>query len=685
MTREARRRGPATGQSRLYGDPIYVAVQLLVLFKVAVVLFAFYPPALDAFNLTKSVVSHVTALVLAALLVWLFARYGKSVFSVSPIHVAVLGIVVAFAVATLFAVDQTLALFGASRRYVGLAQVLDNAVLFLAVATVFRTERDRARLAIGLLIAAVPITVYGLVQSSGRDLVTYVEGPLTRPIAAFGQPDTAGAYFGIAAACALACAVWPWSPAARRTRIACGALGIAATACGVLTGSRGSLLAMGAGLAGLFLVVLLGRYRPALTLRTAALAVVGSGSLLALIGGAMLVRLAPALGVSVESRIEIWQTSLRAIAMSPLVGVGPDNFVAVYPVLHDIRSVALTGGEMQNSTHDFLLYAATSAGVLGLVAVLSVIVLTAAFALRAATRRDPSALVFVVIASYVAQGAITITDVSIEWVPFVAAGLVAATWVVEPKRRVLIPTSGPTSAAIVGVAALAVAVFLGQAQFSRIAASEAQRAAQGPTGASQPLVALNQARAAIQLDGTRAEYWATFGGVLSQAGNPSAAGNAYEEATHRQPWNPLFWRNLALTYVARRDEPHSVQFLQRAVAADPFDVSAHDLLARLAYNQGDWQTAFDEGALAVRILPSNPDLFDAPVRAAVQLGRLTEAEDMLKTGLAKHETAHLRVLLASVYSAVGRRADAIAELDRALALAPGDAEATQLRQQLVTQ
>ena len=159
MTKEVRRRGPAAGQSGVSGDPISGAAQLLVVFKVAVVLFAFYPPALDAFSLTKSVVSHVTALVLGALLIWLFARYGRKVISPSPVHLAVLGLVAAFAIATPFAVDQTIALFGASRRYLGLAQVLDDAVLFLAVATLFRTKRDQARLAVGLLVAAVPLTL----------------------------------------------------------------------------------------------------------------------------------------------------------------------------------------------------------------------------------------------------------------------------------------------------------------------------------------------------------------------------------------------------------------------------------------------------------------------------------------------------------------------------------------------
>jgi Tfp pilus assembly protein PilF len=58
---------------------------------------------------------------------------------------------------------------------------------------------------------------------------------------------------------------------------------------------------------------------------------------------------------------------------------------------------------------------------------------------------------------------------------------------------------------------------------------------------------------------------------------------------------------------------------------------------------------------------------------------------MLRTGIAQHETAHLHVLLAVIYLSAGRRPEALAELDRALTLAPGDADAQQLRQQVLAQ
>jgi tetratricopeptide (TPR) repeat protein len=286
--------------------------------------------------------------------------------------------------------------------------------------------------------------------------------------------------------------------------------------------------------------------------------------------------------------------------------------------------------------------------------------------------------------AYVAQGTVTITDISLEWVPFVAAGVAAAAWSAPASVRALRPIDGALGAVIIGALAMVAALFIAQSQFPRIAASEAQGAAQVLRTANKPL-ALDYARLALQLDGSRPEYWATFAGVLSDFGNSGAAGSAFQEAAQRQPWSPLYWRDLAITYIARNDEPHAIQYLERAISSDPFDVSSHDLLARLAYNKGDWQRAFDEGALAVRILPSNQDLYDAPVRAAIPLKRLSDAESMLRTGIAQHETAHLHVLLAVIYSSSGRRPEALAELDKALTLAPGDTDAQQLRQQVLAQ
>jgi tetratricopeptide (TPR) repeat protein len=137
--------------------------------------------------------------------------------------------------------------------------------------------------------------------------------------------------------------------------------------------------------------------------------------------------------------------------------------------------------------------------------------------------------------------------------------------------------------------------------------------------------------------------------------------------------------------MAQGNEAGARPYLERAIGADPYDVLAHDLSARLAFNAGEWQRALAEGSLAVRLYPKNVDEYEAPVRAAIKLQDWQRAESLTTQAIAQRETPHLRVLLALVYADSGRRADALAQVDRALALAPGDAEATELRKQIAPQ
>ena len=173
-----------------------------------------------------------------------------------------------------------------------------------------------------------------------------------------------------------------------------------------------------------------------------------------------------------------------------------------------------------------------------------------------------------------------------------------------------------------------------------------------------------------------------FATALQSAGNPGEARAAYQEAAQREPWNPLYWQDIALTYLAENDEVHASTALDRSIAADPYGAASRDLAARLAFNMGDWGRALAEGELAVQIDPRNLDEYEAPVRAAIHLQNWQTAESLLRTGLAQKETAHLHVLLALVYADSGKHSDAVTEIARALALAPGDPEATQLQQQI---
>jgi putative inorganic carbon (HCO3(-)) transporter len=669
-------------ESLISSDPVFAAAQLLVLLKLAIVVFVFYPPASDSFALIKSVMSHVTALGLLACLVWLGVRHRHAIVRITPIHVAMLGLVVAFVLATPFAVDRTIALFGVPRRYLGLDQVLDDALLFAAVALLFPLARDRARLAFGLVAIGAVVCAYGLVQLTGHDFVRYVENPGTRPIGAFGQPDTAAAFFGMFAVSTLAVAAWPWSRVTRLLRLIAAAAALSAIVLGQATGARAFLIAFAGGLVGAAVIGVMARV--GLRWDTRRLAVVTSTLMLALAASfiSLAPGLAPRFGLSGESRLEIWGTAVRAIAQRPVLGVGPDNFAAVYPALHDIRSIVFSSTELQNSTHNLFLYVATSSGILGLITLAAVLVLTVVRAVRAAADRQADALVLVLVAAYVGQGLVTITDMGLEWIPFVAAGLAAASWPGGAVSRARAATGPASQAATAALLTLAAAVVLALGQFTRIQASQLTGDAQAALGANLPLIAVDRAGQALRIDNTRAETWGLFGTALSQAGNPSAAGSAFEEATSRAPWNPTYWRDLALTHAARGDAVRAMSYLERTLAADPYDLAANDLLARLAFNAGNWQRALEAGSLAVRLDPADIGKYEAPARAAIKLQLWQRAEDLLKAAIAQKDTAHLRVLLATVYVGMGRIPDAAAQVDLALAVEPGNQEATELKKQI---
>jgi O-antigen ligase/Flp pilus assembly protein TadD len=662
-------------------DLLVRAAQLLVVLKIALVIYVFYPPAADSFALTKSSVSHVSALALAGVLIAMAIRDRRSLV-ITPVHLAVLALLCAFALSTAFALDQTIALFGTWRRYLGLDQLLDHAALFVGVATVFRTRRERGLLAFGLLAIAVPVCVYGAMQWTGHDFVRYIEAPGSRPIGTFGQPDTAGAFFGVVAASGAAFACWPWARWGIMSRILAGALAAVAISIGYATDTRGTFIGLGGGVAGFALISLVAWSGLELDSRRTTVAV-AAGAVLAALGLFIAApALAPLFGGSGESRLEIWQTAVRAVAARPLLGVGPDNFTAAYPSLHDIRSAMVSSSELQNSTHNAALYIATSSGLLGLLAWTAMLVLTISRGIQAAAARDPDALLVVFVAAYLGQGLVTISDLGLEWMPFVAAGLAAASW----RERPITDASGPRtpwgSVLTFGAVALIAFAFLAQAQLSRLVGSQAVAGANALLASGRALPAVDYASQVVQADNRRAEHWGLFGTTLQAAGNPGAARAAYQEAAQREPWNPLYWQNIALTYLAENDEVHAVTAVDRSIAADPYGAGSRDLAARLAFNKGDWARALTDGTLAIQIDPRNLDEYEAPVRAAIHLQDWAQAESLLRTGLTEKETAHLHVLLALVYADSGRHSEAVTEIARALALAPGDPEATQLQQQI---
>lgn len=645
----------------------------------------FDPQAFDTFTLPKSAASHACSYVLAALLAWLFLKYGPGLFVWSPIHLAMGAVVVSFILATAFALDREVALFGAWRRYLGLTQMLDNGITYIAASVLFPTLSDVKRLFAVAAAALVPVVAYAVAQQHGVDPVSYVQDTL-RPPSTLGNPDMLGGYLSIAVCTTFGAAVVLWRPLGWPGRILLVAAAAACLATFLSTNVRSGVLGLLGGFLALVAVLLL---RPDAARRVSLAivllcAVIASVAIIASPVWPRLITLAS--DRSVLARDEYWETAEKAIWDRPLLGDGPDSYAVVYPSLRAERSVAISGLELQTSTHNWFLYAATSAGLAGALAMVVFIAFVVAGGLRLA-RRGPLGLCLIPVVALLSQGLTVPDDLGTGWILWVCAGLVAA-WTGrrlsdERWRRLSYDRRWLPAAA--GVILLAASAWGISNARLRVLASEAMLRSESLVAAHRGSDAVPQIREALLFDPRRPEHWSAFGVALGAAGNPSAAAAAFEEAAARAPWHPLYWRNLALMRLAQGDGTAAFGAAEKSTRADPYDAESRDLLARLAFARGDYARAVDEGERAVHLAPGNIAAYDAPVRASIRLRQWDRAERMLNGGLATTQPLHLRVLRAELLLAQDRRIEARLELDAVLAQDPRNAEAIALRNRLDAQ
>jgi O-antigen ligase/Flp pilus assembly protein TadD len=685
-----RRRAKSTGESptneefvaALARDPLFIAAQAALALKVVLVVLVFAPNIVDAFALVKSAAAHATSGVLAALLVALVVVHGRRILIWNPAHVAIGGLLLAFAAASVVALDPTTAAFGVWRRYLGLDQMLDNALLYIAAVLLVPSPRDVGRLATITLATAGVVVAYVYVQKLGLDPVKYKEGAGVAPPGTFGQPDVAGAYLGMASATALGVALWVqrWS-----TRAAVLVFSVACLAAALFTNIRGGLIGLGFGW---LAVVALVALRPAAR-RKETLAILGGAAAVGLVGtaaspvGARFLDLANLLADrSAQSRLEVWSTALRALAQRPLLGLGPDNFGIAYPALREERSAFLSNGELQNSTHNWLLHVATSSGLLGSVCFLALLVIAVVLAARLAREGDAAAVALVPLAAFFGQGLVSINDLGTDWIPWLCLGLIAGasgTRLVGGQRAAY-----PRWVATVGIGAALIAAAAGVvAANQRVVASGNLAQSDSLVAANRGFEALPHAIAAVAADPRRAEYWGNLGVAYNATGNTLPASAAFSEAARLKPTDPVFWANLALMRLFLQDTRGASLALTRATAADPYDAQSRDLSARVALLLNDDERASREGHLAVRLQPAEPSVYEAPTLADIKLGRLKEAEHMLRSGLVvvpPQSSLQVHLLLAQVLHAQRRDAEARAEIAVALTIDPNDKRAQQLQQ-----
>lgn len=656
-------------------DPVFALAQVAVLVKIVLTVILMDPRSLDTFTLPKSVAAHAMSLVIAALLVWLFARHGRALLFWSPLHAGVGALLVAFAVATPFAIDHTVALFGVYKRYLGLTQMLDNVLLYVSIATLFRDARSLRLLAILTAGVAIPVLAYSFAQRFGLDPFHFVQGTAT--ISTLGNPDILGGFVSVIGISALGLAILLPGPLVSWHRIGLAVIGAGCMFVLYAAGIRSGVIALAGGL-GATAVIAFRIRSDARAGRLLAIAGLGGLLLLGLLVSPYRTRLNPAVFASdlaIAGRLDLWSNAISVVRDNPVVGVGPDNFAAAWASRRG--EISLKSGTVENSTHDFWLYLATSAGLIGLGAGLLLVLLGLARGLALTRDGHPAALAFVPLVAYLGQGTANVNEIGVDWILWVSLGVIAGAGMLPSARA---RRAATRKASAVGAFALAAAVIVSVFTIApRLVAGEEMLTAEAYSLSGNGDTAVPAGESAVRADSFRAETWSTLGTALYRSRSYTAAVSAFTSAARRQPWAALPWTNLAAAWDSLGNVDAAFSAADQATKVDPFDLTARQLVAELAYARGDYARAAADGSKAISFGGSGVQVYFTTVSAYSRLGQLDRAEALAREGVGLFNTSQLRLEYAAILADEHKTADALAVLDALLKDEPDNAGAKSLK------
>jgi hypothetical protein len=578
----------------------------LVAFKVVVLVLFFDPAGSVPFDLPKSLASRALEWAEAGLVLGLLFTSGRAAVPRTRLHVAVLGVALVTATAAIFAAVPFVAVFGEQDRYLGLTYLLDMVVLYLAVAMAVRTDGDVGILLGAIVVAGVVDGGYAVMQTLGRDPFAWAADARGRPFATFGNPDQFGHFISVLFGVLVGAAVGATGPGRRAVAVASavGTLGLAA-----IVATRGTLVGVVAAAAG---IVTAWRPTPRAALAGLALSVLVLAALLVTPLGQRAVATVQS-GV-LPDRIPLWAIAGRATLARPLLGYGPDNFRAAFVGNRTADSLAILGPGPQTSAHDWMLDTSAMTGLIGLAPVLVLVGLGTIELVRVARIRPAIGLALLGgWSAYWANGLVDVGSVAVGWYPWLAVGVAAA---LRGRRVAAAARPMPRWLGVAIAIAVAVGIVTGSRAF--IANEEVWASAQASHFGDVEAAVILADRAAAR-DGGRADYWNRLGLALESQGRLTEAAAAYRTAASRQPYEPVYWANVARALargapagaVGAQDD--AIAAARQAISVDPHTPFGHLVLAEIATRLGKCDLARSEAAEAAAL---QPGLDDAVARAA---------------------------------------------------------------------
>jgi O-antigen ligase/cytochrome c-type biogenesis protein CcmH/NrfG len=698
----------------------------LVCAKVALIPVVFDYGSDVPFSVSKALLSHALAYVLAGVMVGLFAQYGRTVLVWSRLHIPVLVFLVVNIAATVFAVDHLLALFGAHTRMVGLGTIADCVLLYFAIALLVRTRRDTLALALSFFGGAVVVLAYEFIQLLGKDPLTWAIDPATRPFSTIGQTTSLAEYLSVVAVGAAAAAIFMRGlPAAARTvLILFSGVAIAGT---VVTQTRSAVLGLIAA-AGLLVALTWAAHPHPRARLVSAIGAAGAGVALAVVlfmtplGARLLSTVDTAataegesgsrLEESADARVALYRIAFEMLRDRPALGHGPDTFLASLPRFRSGAEPYGVQDNPSNSAHSWVAQVGATSGLAGLVA----FVATAAIGIVLTFRRGflPEAWVaLAMLVAFLGAGLTTVNAIATDWLFWAAAGAIAsstshpaptgASDLAEPPntRRTKSTKTYPiirTRSAIAYVC-VGIGFVLALTTVSALDASRSVKASQLARLQGQTQRAIDLGLQATRSDPLRPQYWNTLGLAYVSANRLAEAVSAFDRASSLAPYDVRYDGDLARAYAAqflqgdRTANSRARGVADRVVRTDPNNPRAQHSRTVVMQATGDLPEAVKSSERAVALdrtteagYTANPEIYVTGVQVLNAVGRPLDAITLARRAMPilgdEVVRVPLRIELSRALLANGQAAEALTEIDAALSMRPNDPNAQQLRAQI---
>ncbi|MDP9223419.1 MAG: O-antigen ligase family protein, partial [Actinomycetota bacterium] len=636
----------------------------LVCSKVALIPVIFDRESDVPFTVIKALSSHALAYVLAGVMVGLAVQYGRTVVVRSWLHIPVLAFLLANVVATVFAADSLLAFYGAHERMTGLGTIADGVLLYLGIAFLVRTPREALALAGSFLAGSVIVLVYEFIQFAGRDPLSWAVDGSIRPFSTIGQTTNLAEYLTVVAVGTAALAIFHGGlPSPARVFLILYS-GLAAVGT-VITQTRSAVLGIAAG--GALLVALTWVAHPHPLARViSTVGVVGAGAVLAAVlvvtplGARLLSTVEAPVATEGDSglhfegaadvRVALYRIAAGMVGDRPLLGYGPDNFLAVLPRYRSDTEPFEVQDNPTSSAHSWVAHVAVTSGVLGLAAFIGIAGLALVITFRSGFRPEAWAAL-AMLGAYLGAGLTTVNAIATDWLFWAAAGTivsVASQQRVSPvavtasparrssvsRRAAAAPAHSESGArSVMAYAFVGIGLVIALTSVSAMGASLSARTSQMARLQGRNQVAVDFGLRATRSDSLRPQYWDTLGLAYVSADRLADAVSAFERARSLAHYDVRYDGDLARTLVslAQRGDASSAararEVAERAIRTDPNNPRALQTRAVVMQVIGNLPEALSssERALALdRLDPfgrtANADMYVTGIQVLASLG-----------------------------------------------------------------